>query len=327
MVPQDHDQRFKAILREFFADFLKLFFKNWAERLDLSSVEWLEQELMPDPPEGERHVVDLVAKVRTREAVGEAEAWLALVHVEIESPDRMTLLKPRLPRYYAFLRERHGLPVLPIVVYLKVGLDGVGTDTVVEKVWELVVNTFQYLYVGLPGLEAEPYLRGDSWLGVALSALMKLPKDKAAEYGAEALRRLSEAGSLNEQQRFLLGDCVEAYLPVDPVAVGRFHGIIEQNSTEGVRAMNKTRYELALEKGLAEGIERGIERGIEQGIEQGIDRGRRYGRLELLEAQLETQFGPLAPELVERLRGLPEDRLLALARSIPSAKTLDELGI
>ena len=212
---QDHDQLFKSLIREFFADFLNLFFGDWAKRLDLSHIEWLQQELLPDPPAGDRHIVDLVAKLRTLEPVGEADTWLALVHVEIESPDRTTLVKPRLPRYYGHLRERHGLPVLPIVIYLKVGLDGIGFDTVVERIWELEVNTFKYLYVGLPGLEAEPYLHGDNWLGVALSALMKLPKDKAAEYGAEALRRLSEAGSLNEQQRFLLGECVEAYLPIE----------------------------------------------------------------------------------------------------------------
>ena len=180
-MPEDHDQRFKAIIREFFADFLNLFFADWAKRLDLTTIEWLEQELLPDPPGGERHVVDLVAKLRTLEPLGDGDEWLALVHIEIESPDKTTLLKPRLPRYYAHLRDRHGLPVVPIVIYLKVGLDGVGIDTVVERVWELDVSTFRYLYVGLPGLDAEPYLRGDNWLGVALSALMKLPKDMAAE--------------------------------------------------------------------------------------------------------------------------------------------------
>ena len=315
----DHDQRFKSLIREFFADFLNLFFADWAERLDLSRIEWLEQEILPDPPDGDRHIVDLVAKLRTLEPLDEGDTWLALIHIEIESPDRTTLLKPRLPRYYGHLRERHRLPVLPIVIYLKVGLDGIGVDTVIERVWELEVNTFRYLYVGLPGLEAEPYLRGDNWLGVALSALMKLPKGKAAEYGAEALRRLSEASTLNEQQRFLLGDCVEAYLPIDAMEAQHFRGIIEQNSTEGVRAMNKTRYDLA--------VEVGIEQGIEQGIERGIDRGRLYGQLEFLEAQLEAKFGPLAPNLVEGLRRSPHERLLGLARSLPSAQSLAELGL
>jgi len=63
----DHDQRFKALLREFFADFVHLFFDDWAKRFDLSEVEWLDKELHPEPSDGKRHVLDLVAKLRTFE--------------------------------------------------------------------------------------------------------------------------------------------------------------------------------------------------------------------------------------------------------------------
>src|SRR4051794_24104292 len=107
----DHDQRFKTLIREFFGDFLRLFFAEWAARFDLDSVEWLDTEMLPDPPEGARHLLDLVARLRTRQPVGsagpdESERWLALLHIEIESPDRTALLKPRLPGYYIHLRER-----------------------------------------------------------------------------------------------------------------------------------------------------------------------------------------------------------------------------
>ena len=34
--PFDHDQLLKETLREFFADFLTLFFDRWARRLDLT---------------------------------------------------------------------------------------------------------------------------------------------------------------------------------------------------------------------------------------------------------------------------------------------------
>ena len=319
----DHDQRFKTMIREFFADFLNLFFGDWAKRLDLSNVEWLEQELFSNPPDGDRHIVDLVAKVHTSEPLGDPETWLALIHIEIESPSRTTLLKPRLPRYYSSLRDRHGIPVLPIVLYLQIGLEGIGIDSVIDRVWELEVNKFQYLYVGLPGLDAETYLQGDNWLGVALSALMKIPKGLAAEYGAEALRRLAEAASLNEQQRFLLGDCVEAYLPVDAMEVKRFQDILTSNSTEGVRAMNKTTYD----RGIEAGIEKGMEKGIERGIERGIETGRRVGQLEFLEAMLDAKFGPLTPECLNRLHQLSDDRLMAIARAIPAAGGLAELGI
>ena len=49
----DHDQRFKTLLREFLPEFFELFFPEWAARFDFSSTEWLEQEAFLDPPGGE----------------------------------------------------------------------------------------------------------------------------------------------------------------------------------------------------------------------------------------------------------------------------------
>ena len=61
----DHDQRFKSMIREFFPEFMQLFLPEWAVQFDFASTECLEQEVLTDPPEGERHVLDLVAKIRT----------------------------------------------------------------------------------------------------------------------------------------------------------------------------------------------------------------------------------------------------------------------
>jgi len=150
----DHDQRFKTLLRAFFDDFLRLFFADWAARLDLSRVEWLDTELFHDPPDGSRHALDIVAKVPIADtARSAATASLLLVHIEIEASDRTTQLASRLPYYYYFLRDKYRLPVLPIVLYLKVGLNGIGVEHCVEKLWDLEVGRFQYLYVGLPGLD------------------------------------------------------------------------------------------------------------------------------------------------------------------------------
>ena len=69
------------------------------------------------------------------------------------------------------------------------------------------------------------------------------------------------------------------------------------------------------------------DRGIETGMENGIETGRRVGQLEFLEAMLDSKFGPLSPECLDRLYRLPDDRLLAIARAIPAAGSLAELGI
>lgn len=255
----DHDQRFKTLIRTFFADFLRLFFAAWAARFDLDTLEWLDTELLPDPPEGTRHHLDLVARVRTRENVpgrqpDEPDRWLALVHIEIESPDRTTGIKPRLPRYYIHLREKTELPVLPIVLYLKVGLDGIGVDTYEERFWELRTLAFEYLYVGLPGLDGVQYVQGDNWLGVALAALMRIPPDRAAWLGAEALRRLTDA-PLSEQKKFLLAECVQAYLPLDEPQKQEYERLLLGEPYTEVRAMNKTVFEEGLEKGIEKGMQ------------------------------------------------------------------------
>jgi hypothetical protein len=81
----DHDQRFKEMLREFFREFIELFFPAWVERIEFESLEWMTQEVFPDPPQGDRYAIDLLAKVRVRRPPSdnpeEPQPWLALIHV------------------------------------------------------------------------------------------------------------------------------------------------------------------------------------------------------------------------------------------------------
>jgi hypothetical protein len=299
----DHDQRFKLLIQEFFDDFLDLFFHQWAERLDTSQVEWLDKEVFPDPPEGPRRILDLVAKLPTRQGVagqrpGEPEQWLALIHIEIESPDKVAPLRPRMFHSYVYLRDKYGLPVLPIGLYLKVGLEGIGQDTYEENFWELDTLRFKYLYVGLPALDALEYLQGTNWLGVALAALMKIPKDRIAWLGAEALQRITTA-PVPDQKRFLLGECVQAYLPMDEEQQRVFEQLVTGEPYAGVQAMNMTSYE------------------------KGEDRGRRA----MLRELLEDYFGPLSSTVVEQLQQLPSDQITSIRKMLRQAQSLKDLGL
>lgn len=83
----DHDQRFKVLLKEFFAEFFGLFFPELADHLDFDTVDWLDQEVFADPPQGEKTVLDLVAQVGIRSGPGgprsdENGGQVVLVHVE-----------------------------------------------------------------------------------------------------------------------------------------------------------------------------------------------------------------------------------------------------
>jgi Domain of unknown function (DUF4351) len=302
----DHDQRFKSLLKAFFAEFFETFLPVWAERFDFSRVDWLEQEVFTDPPRGERRSLDLVARLPLRDgvpppmgiSVESADSLLTLIHVEVESQDSVAALRPRMLSYYEQLRRRHGLPVLPIALYLRVGLDGIGWDVYEEKYWDQPLVRFSFAYVGLPGLDGEKFVAREHLLGVALTALMRVPHARRAQVHAEALLRLAQARE-NDYRRYLLLDCLEAYATLDEMQALQLGELLRTERYRETQAMAVTTFE--------------------KGVQQGERR--------VLQKQLEVRFGALNLHAQERLESLSPERLDELALRILEARSLKELGL
>ncbi len=293
----EHDQRFKVLLREFLPDFLRLFFPERAELFDLEQVEWLDKELFVDPPQGDVLLLDLVARLRLRSST--EEAALVLVHIEVESRDAVAAMPHRMFDYYVTLRRNHSCPVLPIAVYLRVGRDGIGVDSYTEEFGGLAVLSFQYLYVGLPALEAEQYVTGANWLGVALTALMRMPPARKVWLRAEALRRVLLECKENDYRRFLLQECLEAYTQLDEEEQRQFEQLLHTESYKEIEPMMVTTYE----KGIAK------------------------GRREAARLLLEHKFGPLSEAVLARLEAWPVERLDELLLAMFDAESLAALGL
>lgn len=307
----DHDQYFKVLLKAFFREFFSLFFPPWVDRIDFTRVEWLDKEVFVEPPQGERLFLDLVAKLHLLRPVpgqraGESEARIALIHVEIESADKVAPLRSRMHAYYRQLRHDHGLPVLPIGLYLRVGLEGIGWDVYEEHFWEHRLLRFEYAYVGLPALDGEAFMGSPNLLGVALAAFMRIPEERKAELLAEALQRV--AGSReNDYRRALVVDFLEAYWPLNEAQRQEFDALLDTERFKGVRPMQMTTYQ----------------KGMLKGMEEGVLKERR----EVLQIQLEARFGPLSPQLQQRLESLPAERLRELLLAVVKAQSLRELGL
>jgi hypothetical protein len=298
----DHDQRLKALLKEFFEQFLLCFFPAWAARFDFSDLTWLDKEVFLAPPQGEKRHLDLVARLRLRPGAPPPQPGLtellALVHVEVEARESVQPLRPRMFEYYVQLRRESQLPVLPIGLYLRVGLDGIGWDAYEEHFWEHRLLHFAYAYVGLPALEAEPYVTGEHLLGVALSSLMRVPPERRAELHAEALKRIARSGE-NDWRRFLLAECLEAYGNLDEAQRQQMQALLATEPYQEARPLMITTYE----------------RGILQGQRQ----------VALL--WLEAKFGPLAPEARQRLEALSPEQLQQLVLDIGKAQSLKDLHL
>jgi hypothetical protein len=328
----DHDQRLKVLIKEFFHAFFTCFFPDWADRFEFGAIDWLDKELFLAPPQGERRQLDLVARLKLRPGAPPprdgVSDLVALVHLEVESRASVIAFRPRMFEYYIQLRRDTGLPVFPIALFLRLGLDGKGWDAYEEHFWERRVVRFEYAYIGLPGMDGEPFATGENLLGVALSALMRLPTDRRAELYAEGLKRIAGSGE-NDFRRFLLAECLEAYAELDEPQKERLHALLQTEAYREVEPLMKTTYERGIEQGIERGIEQGIERGIEQGIEQGIERGIEQGieqgerRLTL--RQIEAKFGPLSPEVKQQIDDLSPQALARVQLDLLKAQSLQDL--
>ncbi len=298
----DHDQRFKSLLREFLPEFFALFFPDWAPRFDFTETEWLDQEAFLDPPAGEKRILDVVAKVPTRVPVPDpagrgADHSVVVVDVEIESPERATDVRPRMLWYYEHLRHRYSLPVVPVCLFLRVGLDGLGWDAYEERLWDRVLLRFEYAYIGLPALDGLTYYHGANLLGLALSALMKLPAADRARIKAEGLARIARSQENSARKEFLT-ECFNNYLELDPADVPEFNRLQAELFPEGKEMVNT--------------------------IE---DRGRLLEKREMLYKQLKQKFDPLPEDVKHRLELLPVERLDEIVLTILTARSLKELGL
>ncbi len=303
----DHDQLFKTLLQEFFAEFIHLFFAGWADRFDFGAVEFLQGEMFTDLPQGERRTLDLVARLPVRQEIaaarpGEETSWIALVQVEVESADRAAGLRPRMLDYYWLLRHRHRLPVLPIGLYLRVGLNGVGWDTYEEWFWDRRLVYFEYAYVGLPALDAEQYVQGENILGVALAALMRVPEERRAWVKAEGMRRI-EASQQDAAQRFLLGEVIQTYLALDESQQEEFERLMLQQEYSGVPVMVTT------------------------WSEQQREKGRLENQQKWLRVMLERHFGPLSPETIATIASWSSERLDKALEQVLDGKSLEDIGL
>ena len=309
-----HDKIFKQLLRVFLEDFLRLVAPQALERLDLSVPEFLDKELFAGGPHGRRRELDLLVRVRT------PDGRPLLIHVEIEARASEGM-KERLWRYGNQIQARYDTPVLTIVVYLKRGRPGVNLES-----WESRLGPDfpvpRYVSFGLAGCPAAEYLDRPEPLAWALAALMDPGRLSRAELKMACLRRI--AGLKGRIDPFLLVDCVENYLQLEPREVAEFEALRSRRENQEVRAMamtwSETQQAVGWEKGRREGVQEGMERGRRVGVEEGTR--------QVLLHQLVKRFGPLPETVRRRVEAISSlDRLTELAERVLSAHSLEEMGL
>lgn len=300
-----YDQLLKDLLRTFFSEFMERFFPVPAARLDLRQVTFLEQEIATDMGQARRRELDLIAQTATKS--GDPE--MILVHVELQARP-----EPDFPRrmfeYYALLRGRHHLPVLPIVVYVAGGKSRRQWEWYREGVIGEQILAFRYRQLRLKALKAEEAVRTEYPLVCALAVLMDRRGADLAVLKAQSLEKIGQSG-LDEVRQWLLANLVETYLPLTTATQRRYEQLLAREE-----------YQMAKQWDYHAFRDQMREEGLQQGLQQGLMSAKREDILTVLRAR----FTPLPDELTQRIEAIVSpSELDALLVRAATAGSLDEM--
>lgn len=299
-----YDQLFKTILERLLRDFLELFFPDVAARLDFETLRFVDKEVFANVPEGEVREADIVARVKTRDGAPE----LVLVHVEVQARSESDFAR-RMYEYYALLRLHHGLPVFPIVLYLRGGPRS-RTAEYREALFGQDILLFRYHSLALAWLSAEEYV-GTSPLGAALSALMnrKRTRDRA-RLRLLMLDRVVRS-ELDDALKHLLVNVIESFFELSGEDGERYRRLVSRKEYRAVQKVELTWADKLIEKGRKEGRKAGV-------IE---------GKRETLLRQLSAKFGNLPREVAAKAEAMSAAELDSVLDRLLTARTWDDLNL
>lgn len=313
-----HDQLWKRILWAFFADFIGLFFPDIANKLDFTNIKLLDKELFKDSPTGAKREPDLLVEVSAVDGGTE----LLLIHIEVQTI-RDRYVPYRMWEYYSLIRLRKGLPVIPIVLYLRPGsisrsysepratangtFDGLITEIYTEAPLGQETLTFKYSAISLPDLKEEEWCDRDNPLTPAVIALMR------SEETNKVLRRLRAyeivaRKQLDDSRTSLLMYAIEKYLKLNKSEQEELERKMKGSETKGVTEM------------LTEWERRGFSKGKNAGLLN--------GKRETLIRLMTRKFGEIPGDVITRIENMNEpDALDEIAYRVMEASSLQEMNL
>jgi len=307
----DHDALFKAVIAEFFLEFLQLFFPDLAADLDPASIVEKEQEIMTDIKGGQTNRVDLIREVKV-----DNEPSLVLILVEPQSYDDKNFSK-RLFRYVSRLYDKYDLPVFPVAVLSYASPKAKAPNSFQVGIRNYKTISFNYETIQLNQLDWQEYADKPNPIASAFLAKMPVKKKERVKLKLVALTKLTELGLNPAQQRLLTG-FIDTYLDLnfkEEVKFAEELSKIEGEKKEAVMELT-TSWE-----------RKGIIQGKREGIKEGIIEGKREGEINLLVKQLTRRYGPLTSAEESGVQGLEQEQLEGLAEAILDFQSREEFTI
>lgn len=285
----DHDRLFKDLLTTFFAEFIELFFPKMAAELDRDSIHFLDKEIFPDLNTGDRHEVDLLAKVR----LSGRETFI-LIHVENQSTFQAEFPK-RMFRYFSLLHSKFDLPIFPIALFSYDRPLKVAENRYEIELFETPILRFQFQAVQLNRLNWREFLSRPNPVANALMTKMIINPEDRPRVKLECLRMLATL-KLDPARTELIGVFMESYLKLTTQ-----EKIVYNLESKG---LDPAESEITMEY---------------------VTEWHVQGRLDVINRILKRRFGELPLQLTDQISELPSEKLLDMVEVLLDFKTLEEV--
>lgn len=120
-----------------------------------------------------------------------------------------------------------------------------------------------------------------------------------------------------------LNDCV--FSPPVGMTLEEIDAMLAENIDRLKRQIREKGFQQVFQEGLQGGFQRGFLECFHRGFLEGFREGFLEGEARVVLRLLGSKFGPLAPEVEERVRSADEDRLLEWGDRVLSAQSLKDV--
>ena len=289
----DHDHLFKELLRACFTDFLELFLPDVLRYLDVSSIEFVEQERKSIITRYQKRAVDLLVKARFK-----GRLTYFLIHVEAQAQKKGWSGR-RMFFYFAVQTYEHNLPVYPIALLtwdkpLKPEPGQFAVEFPDRRVLE-----FNYAVIQLNQLNWRDYLRRDNPAASALMTKMGVKPEERSKVMLACLRMIARLNPTPQKLRAIM-PFIHSYLPLDEE-----QKVEVQEETEKLYPKERKAVMQYINIWERDGAIIGERKGKIEGKLEGKLEGKREATLKLLTRRI----GPVSLASQKRISKLPLEKL------------------
>ena len=300
----EHDRLFKAVLKNFFVEFVELFLPEMAKYMDMQKAapHPVDKELFGRERKGRSSQVDVLMKART------SDDSPFLVHIEAQATPQ-THFSLRLLKYYILLQEEYKLPVYPVALFSFAGSKKEEVGSLLGRFPDREVLKFEYAVIQLNLLDWRRYADKNNPVAAAFMAKMRIAQKDRPHVKLKCVTMLLGLKLESHKQR-IISEFIDTYLRLsedeDLQYESELHALSPQKREEVMPVRMSWK---------------------EQGKAEGKAEGRWEGALTVACSLLDQRFGELEPSILAIVHGLSAEQLKELSLAIRDFSNVSDLEI